>query len=53
MSSFAFFNLIDLLLGVEDIDNFFIQTYAFYTFNFNRLSTASEPEEGEEINKTK
>ena len=33
MSSFAFFNLIDLLLGIEYItDNFFIQTWIFYTF---------------------
>lgn len=52
MSSFAFFNLIDLHLGTEDTDNF-IQTYVFNTFNFSRLSTPSETEEGEEINKTK
>lgn len=52
MSSFAFFNLIDWLLGIEAIDNFFIQTYVFYAFNFNRLSTPSKTEEGEEINKT-
>lgn len=32
---------------------FFIQTYAFYTSKFNRLSTPSETEEGEKINKTK
>lgn len=54
MSSFAFFNLIDLLLGIEDIVGFFfIQTYVCYAFNFNRLSTSSETEEGEDINKTK